>query len=246
MGGQAMGPLEGPAPAPEIATPPLTGMHSWQDPQVFLKAASSKNVSYYCIVDFVDPHYTPAEKVISSNEDVEIIYRTGARKPKLESITVSQWSQANIAILYKLYQNGVLKQTEVWDYMSYSAHIYNLLSSYDNISVFYYDREYRRLQATHGFRWGTAVGHLAPSFLRLRAQSAQGTAGRPREGRKADRPPQRNHFQSHTGEGKVICKSYNSKGGCSYRNCRFEHACNVPACGKNHPSCAHAQSDPKN
>ena len=35
-----------------------------------------------------------------------------------------------------------------------------LLKRYDGVSVFYYDREYGKLQAQLGFRWGTEEIHL--------------------------------------------------------------------------------------
>ena len=232
---------------PQVAPPPLQGMLSWQDPQVYLKSVINSKPSCYNIVDFIDVTNSVSEKVLSAGDDgMEIVCRSGSRKPKLEGITISQWSLANIAILYKLFQEGTLKLEEVFDYLSYTSHIYSLIGSHEVTSVYFYDREYRRLQADHKFRWGTAIGHLAPSFLRLRAAATNMGGAKPRVGPRPDvyRPPQRAHssFQAQSAEGRHICRNYNSINGCVFKGCKYDHVCNVPGCGRGHPSCSHGGS----
>lgn len=224
---------------------PITGNYSWTDPQVYLKGISGARCAHYAIVDFVDISSSPVERVVSSNDDFEIVCRSGTRKPKLENISISQWSGANIAILYRLHQDGTLGLPEVFDYLSYTSHIYSLISSHELISVFYYDQEYRRLQAMHKFRWGTAIGHLAPGFLRLRNPGT--TSHKVKSGYEFKRTSGRTNH-GHSSEGRQICRGYNSKSGCNYRNCKFEHVCNVPGCAKTHPSFAHTSqsTDTKN
>ena len=70
-------------------------------------------------------------------------------KPKLESITLSQWAITNPAILRKLIGEGQLVDQGIVDYLSYTKKIYHLNQWYENVSVYFYDREYRKLQATH-------------------------------------------------------------------------------------------------
>ena len=38
------------------------------------------------------------------------------------------------------------------DYLSYTTKIYQLTQRYENVSVYFYDREYCKLQACHDFR----------------------------------------------------------------------------------------------
>ena len=232
-------------PQGQVDMAPVTGMLSWQDPQVYLKSVVNK-VQCLNIVDFVDLNQSQTERVLSTVDDLEFVCRSGSRKPKLENCTISQWSLANIAILYKLFQDGSIQLHEVFDYLSYTSHIYSLIGTHELASVYFYDREYRRLQAAHKFRWGTAVGHLSAGFLRLRTVSntPQGSATKFKTFSKPERPSYRApfQFQNHTNDGKMICKNFNTRMGCTFTGCKFEHVCNVPGCGRGHPGAAHAQS----
>ena len=90
-------------------------------------------------------------------------------KPKIETITLSQWSIANLVILYKLLGEGKLLDQGVIDYLSYTTKVYQLTQRYENVSVYLYDREYRKMQAAHNFRWGTDIPHLHTMQLTPRA-----------------------------------------------------------------------------
>lgn len=241
--------LQGGNAVPAMA-PPITGMFSWQDPQVFLKSSMGSKTSFYNIVDFVDINQVASDKIVSLGDNLEFVYKTGPRKPKLEDLTLTQWSGANLAILYRLVQEGTLPMDNIFDYLSYTANIYNLVSSHERCSVFLYDREYRRLQATHKFRWGTCVGHLAQGFLRLRNTMAGSNPAQSKSKySKNDKIPTRGNpypFDSHTSEGKVICKNFNTKYGCNFSGCKFAHVCNVPKCGKPHPGVSHSAQEAKN
>jgi len=243
MGGQTQPSASGGLPIPPA--PPITGTLSWQDPQVYLKSVAGSKDQHYSIVDFVDAHLDISEKVVSSGDGFDLVYRSGSRKPKLENLTISQWSGANIAILYRLYQDGTLGLANIFDYLSYTTHIYSLISSHELGSVYQFDREYRRLQGLHKFRWGTSIGHLAPGYLRLRNTATSHPASKAKPVHRPDRPPQRTSYQSHSSEGKVICKNFNTRFGCTYQGCKFEHVCNVPGCGRSHPGFTHGQ-DSKN
>ena len=220
----------------------LPGMLSWQNPQIHLQPVSVTG-NCYDITDFVDSMPNETDKVVSSNDDYQIICRSGPKKPKLENLAVSQWSVANIAILHKLVQDGTLPLSQTFDYMSYTTYLYRLMNAYDLVSVYMFDREYRRLQHAHKFRWGTVVGHLSTQHLRLR-QSKENVGN-------AKTSRQNNAFNqsklvSHSLEGKPICRKYNGRGGCSLAECRYMHVCNVPGCNREHPSASHADHATKN
>ena len=81
---------------------------SWQDPQVHIATATGKSSSaFYDICDFV-PTAVEEEMVIGGQGEQQIVVKSGPKKPKLESLTLSQWSIANLGILYKLVGEGKL------------------------------------------------------------------------------------------------------------------------------------------
>ena len=55
------------------------------------------------------------------------------------------------------------------DYLSYTTKDYQLVQRYSLTSVLFYDREYRKVQASMNFRWGIDVQHLHNVFLQPRA-----------------------------------------------------------------------------
>ncbi|CAC5371544.1 unnamed protein product [Mytilus coruscus] len=81
---------------------------------------------------------------------------------------------ANLAILYKLLvlEEGHLAQNNILDYLSYATRTYQLFLFHDVTSVFFYDREYRRLQYLHKFRWGTDVPHIQTVFLKSKGSNS--------------------------------------------------------------------------
>ena len=126
----------------------------WQDPQVHLvsSAAGRSGNVHYDVVDFITKDAVEEEVVAGTQEGRQIIVKSGV-KPKLETITLSQWSIANLAIMYRLLGEGKLGDEGVIDYLSYSTKIYQLTQRYENVSVYFYDREYRTLQASHNISW---------------------------------------------------------------------------------------------
>ena len=90
------------------AVPTTTGLTqpSWQDSQVHIATATGKSSSaFYCICDFV-PTSVEEEMVIGGQRQQQTVVKSGPKKPKLESLTLSQWSIANLRILYKLVGEG--------------------------------------------------------------------------------------------------------------------------------------------
>ena len=224
----------------------LPGMLSWQNPQIHLQPGSV-TASNYDIADFVDNMPIETDKVVSSTYEFQLICRSGPRKPKLENLAVNQWSVANIAILNKLVQDGALPLSQVFDYMSYTMYLYRLMNAYDLVSVYMFDRKYRRLQHAHKFRWGTVVGHLSTQHLLLR-QSKENVGNTMRTSRQnnAYNSGNQSKLVSHSLDGKPICRKFNGRGGCNMTECRYMHICNAPGCYREHPSASHADHVTKN
>ena len=127
--------------------------------------------------------------------------------------------------------------TGILDYLSYTTKICQLVQRFNLISVLLYDREYRKLQSVHSFRWGTDVPHLQSVHLQPRQQRAlphsQGKGSLPNGSKPA---PQQGPF---TLDGKTICKLFNTKGGCRFQNCKYAHECSQPGCHQSHSAVAH-------
>ena len=66
--------------------------------------------AYHDIVDFVGRESMEETVVAGMHEGGQIILKLGV-KPKLESLTLSQWSISNLAILYTLVGEGKLGET---------------------------------------------------------------------------------------------------------------------------------------
>jgi hypothetical protein len=228
------------APAGAQATP--TGMLSWQDPQIYLKhLGNAKSLpTHLDIVDFVSAAagVNVVEEVVSDSLNGQLVYKSGPAKPKLESINQNQWSIANLAILYKLLEEGVLAHGSMLDYLSYTTRVHQLLISHDQGSVFLYDREYRKLQHAHKFRWGTDISHIQMVFLKPRV---------PRQPQQtAKRPTYNAGGTQYTAQGREICRNYNARG-CKMARCRFDHVCAVSGCSQKHSAAEHsAAAIPKN
>ena len=62
-----------------------------------------------------------------------------------------------------------LSGTSLIDYLSYTTKIYQLVQRFSLVSVLIllYDREYRKLQSSMGYRWGTDIQHIIPCFSSL-------------------------------------------------------------------------------
>ena len=207
---------------------------TWLDPQVHLLSAASgrSTSSYHDIIDFACKDMVEEEVVAGTHEGRQIIIKSGA-KPKLDSLTLSQWSIANLAILYKLLGEGKLDGQGMVDYLSYTTKMYQLTQRYENVSVYFYDREYRKMQACHKFRWGTDVPHLQTMQLTPRASRNN---GRPP-------PPGKQTLRAGpvTPDGRPICKLYNTHRGCGFTDSKFVHACSYRGCGQTHSSTTHSQ-----
>ena len=219
-----------------------TAQPSWADPQLFLKnlpqGPSQKGTQFIDVTDFVEISggNVTEEVIVSDQGQAQIVLRSGARKPALSSLSVTQWSLANLAILRKLIDTGRLSDSAIMDYLSYTAKTLQLVQRYEISSVWEHDRDYRKLQSQHGFRWGTDVSHL--HLVHLRPRINQG-----RLGQKARNPTSafNRNFKDKGNEGKETCRKFNSRAGCPFTDCKFVHVCSVSGCGQKHSYPLHDQ-----
>ena len=149
---------------------------------------------------------------MSTNDEFQLICRAGPKKPRLESLAVNQWSVANIAIMHKLVQDDTLPLSQVFDYLSYSTCMYRLMSACELVSVYLFDREYKKLQHTHNFRWGTVVGHLSTQHLRLRPPI----------------PRQDNANVDYILSNAMSSAGNSTVDGAVISGCKYAHVCNAP------------------
>ena len=211
---------------------------SWQDPQVYLQAATARGGrKFHDIVDFVGGHWASQEQVLVDTADgPQLVIKSGPAKPKLESLNVHQWAVASICIFDKLVQEGAISSMQdVLDYQSYTIRIHQLCSKFTIQSVLCYDREYRKLQNSLKFRWGTDVGHHLQAVTLIPKSSVGATkvSGGNTRGSRTD------HRGPVTAQGRTICISYNTAQGCRFVGCKFAHVCSVNGCSKDHPACKH-------
>ena len=231
--------LLGATPASNVNSAPQT--QSWKDPQIYLSsAANGKSASlHYDIVDFVSGN-VEEEIVVGGSGSHQVVLKSGPKKPKLENVSLAQWTIANLAILYKLHGEAKLTGDGILDYLSYTTKVCQLVQRYNLVSVLLYDREYRKLQCAHEFRWGTDVPHLLSVYLQPRLPRPGNLAQK--GGNSMLRPQPAG--SPLTLDGKVICKLFNTKGGCHYKEaCRFVHQCSHPGCHLLHSAVTHS---PKN
>ena len=212
--------LLGQPPAQPAAHPPPPGA-SLLDPRTFLtnKMAGEK---FYDIVDFVPGVLTREEKVTLPGSDSEVTLNIGARKPKLESVTLQQWSAANAKILYQLAQDGKITMAPLPDYLAYTVKVSQLAEHYEWVSVLAYDQEYRRLQASLGFAFGTDAQHLHTVYLVQKQTSKPGN--RPSKARPTNLAGS-TKAPVDPASGKEVCRNYN-KAQCKWGTlCYRAHVC---------------------
>lgn len=216
---------------------------SWQDPQLHLQNAAGKmNTNYHDITDFVHVAGATSEQIVLDTPDgPQLVLRSGNKKPKLEHVSIQQWSVANLAILHTLVTEMNFGVSEILDYLSHTTRVYQLLQNFQHSSVFFFDREYRRAQANQHFRWGTEMPHLQICFLQGKFKQAP-SSNLNNRGNQAPRAQGRDSGPKKgpvTKDGLEICKNFNATKGCHYSDCRFLHVCSVPKCEQKHSAQVH-------
>ena len=187
----------------------------------------SQNVKYKDITEYLGPVDT-GEHVVDSADGTQVVFRTGPRKPKLETVSPMQWCAANLKIMVDLLRERTLTQRSVMDYIAYTIKVAELANKFTWLSVLQYDQTYRRMQQMHQFRWASDSPHLTSVYLVPRVTVAKGPSV------KAPRP----HKTA------PICRNFN-RGECAFSDCKYQHICSLPNCGKPHPQSSHSQP-PKN
>ena len=174
------------------------------------------------------------EVVLGGHGDQQVIVKSGSKKPRLENLTLSQWSLANLAILYCLVNDHKLQGSSLMDYLSYTTKIYQLVQRYSLVSVLLIDREYRKLQTMIKFRLGTDVQHLSNIHLQSRDKPVvQGNQS------KKVLPPNRPSKNGRNRSETAVCRNYNSQKGCTFTDCKFRHVCILPGCNQSHSALNH-------
>lgn len=205
------------------------------DPQVFLKGGCtvSAKAKFLDIVDYVNMVPPVSEEQVFCEEDgVQVLFRSGVKRPAIETLTIEEWCLANTRIMYELLENGNLGVISLKDYMAYTVKVCDLFRHFERVSVLQYDREYRHFQTVYSFRWGTDVPHLHTTCLRAKQTQPKISSvnrGKQRVGERV--------------RSKEVCRLYNTENGCHYQtSCKYVHRCNEPGCQQFH-SRAHAHRD---
>ena len=208
------------------------------DPQIYLRGGCDpKDIKVYEIVDYI--HLVPPvveEKLVSEHGESQLYYRDAPKKPKLQNVTVEEWCLANTRIMDLLMSTQCLDANSLRDYMCYTMNVCELFKHYQRTTVLQYDREYRHLQARHGFRWGIDCAHQRSLHLRLKTTTASFSSS---SGTSRGQGHQR-RSQAAGGGSQQVCFQYNSREGCSYGDdCKYKHSCSAQGCTASHPKVEH-------
>ena len=198
------------------------------DPLVYLTQPSGEKVAYYDIVDFVPGVVNVKERFILPGGDGRVVFESGPKRPKLESVSPCQWGAANARIMYKLISEGSLNGDAIQQYLAYTVKICQLGQRFMWNTVLMYDRQYRELQATLNFHWGVDCPHLHQVALREKPIPKFTPESR-------SRSFNTNHKQDKVIDhksGKEVCMQYNTNNCPRGESCRYAHVCLV--CFRSH------------
>ena len=114
------------------------------------------------IVDFLSSIVPKeSEKTLTDVGGSRLVISYGQQRPRLESVTLSQWVVANTRIFHHLlFANKLPTSRDLRDYLAYTVKIMELAGKYEWVSVLKFDDEYRQLQATYSFPWSHDSHHL--------------------------------------------------------------------------------------
>ena len=233
-----------PGTLPVLAKPsdqdqPSSGNYCYKS-NLFLQP--TEPIKYHDITDNISLSYDSVdEEVVTAKDGVEMVLRTAGRSAKipLNKVSVANWNLANYNIMYKLLREGALGHEQIPEYLGYSVKIMDFLNLFDWKSILAYDREYRKKQAAFHFKWGSDPPHLSTSLL-VPKFLVKPTEMGAHKSTFRDKAPERRPAQPITSKGQIICKSFNSKGGCKFGyNCKYTHVCLAPGCEKEHPQFSH-------
>ena len=198
------------------------------------------------IVDFISS-LVPKEtdQTISDMGGSRLLISYGQQRPRLESVSLSQWVVANTRIFHSLLFSCKLPTSrDVRDYLAYTVEIVELAGKYEWTSVLKFDDEFRQLQATYSFPWSHDSTHLHQITLVPKAKPKQNTFTQPPSSNQSFVGP---NTAVYSADNKVICRKFNSTG-CSNNPCYFAHVCSRKvkgkACSNSHPATQHGSPGP--
>ena len=193
------------------------------------------------IVDFLATLVpTDDERTISDNGISRLVISYDQRKPRLESVTLSQWVVADTRIFSTLLFAGKLPTArDVKDYLAYTVKVMELGSRYVWESVLKYDDEFRQLQAAYGYPWSYDSHHL----LGVTLVSKQAAKSKPVQPNNISSSSVSGFISKFNAQGKEICRNFNRPKGCSLPSCLFSRECNRRVngrpCGSPHAAFQH-------
>jgi hypothetical protein len=203
---------------------------------VYLRTSINRENSnkHLDITDFVSRGMVSQEEdVIAQGGGAKIVIKSGPSKPKLDSVTPTQWVAANARIMAELLSTGALPLADVYQYLAYTCKVGDLAERFEWRSVLLYDREYRTIQANYKFPWATDTPHLGTVLLKEKPPPAKLAN------------PRTNNFRPGRKVGGITnkepCRLYN-RGQCTYERCRYAHVCLVEGCGQGHPEVEHKKA----
>ena len=197
------------------------------------------------VVDFISslvPKET--EQTISDMGGSRLLISYGQQRPRLESVSLSQWVVANTRIFHSLLFSCKLPTSrDVRDYLAYTVKIMELAGKYEWTSVLKFDDEFRQLQATYSFPWSHDSTHLHQITLVPKAKPKQNNPVQS----SSNQPFVGPNTAVYSADNKVICRKFNSTG-CQNNSCYFAHVCSRKvkgkACSNSHPATQHGSPGP--
>lgn len=129
----------------------------------------------------------------------------GQQRPRLESVSLSQWVVANTRIFHSLLFSCKLPTSrDVRDYLAYTVKIMELAGKYEWTSVLKFDDEFCQLQATYSFPWSHGSTHLHQITLVPKAKPKQNTSTQPSSSNQSFVGP---NTAVYSADNKVICRN---------------------------------------
>lgn len=168
----------------------------------------------------------PPEEVLTTSDGRQISVKAPKKKPSADTLLPHQWIAANGRIT-KLIQS-TRPASEAADYCDFTSMIGDYLKDYTCSSVFWLDHQHRLAVAEQGRRWCDIDSHLKQIHLKLRSASSTSASGTSLQLKKRGRS-----FPDN------VCWNYNSRSGCTYKECKYPHLCGEPGCLAKHPSYKH-------
>jgi hypothetical protein len=144
------------------------------------------------------------------------------KKVELSRVTQTQYMEASLKILREMVYQEKISVSQIMDYVGYLTKIATLAQTFQWASVLLYDREYRKEQSDKGFAWGADNSYLMQLLLRPMGQPNTGGMLN-NVNRSQATSKHRSMFEPRTGT--PICEKWNSRWGCTLKNCRYAHVC---------------------